>query len=199
MNVPRLAGDVNWLFLHPSRGICSTDFFHCPFAADVGMTQGLFWECMTLQIMAREVYQNFPERRKAREVYHTFLPGAGVAEANGASLNETITKGVNLVVIFNQLCCSLPCPRVPCRLTGCHTPSRGSAPAAPKPCHQGCHTLQVWLLPPGRAQWGPLGGIGRFVEMLQPPWHSSSSCMDPVQPDTHWAPLVSPFLQGILL
>lgn len=90
-----------------------------------------------------------------------------------------ITKRVNL--ISYQFLCSLPCPRLPCRLMECHTPSRVPAPAAAtrdvRPWRSGCSH------PAGRSgdPWVALGGV--------------SSCLDPVQPDTHWAPLVSPFLQ----
>lgn len=69
--VPRVAGDGNWLFLL-SRGICITGFLHYPLSRPWGTRR-----CCEGQNIA-------PYRTvMIREVSQTFLPGAGLTEADG--------------------------------------------------------------------------------------------------------------------
>lgn len=69
--------------------------------------------------------------------------------------------------------------------------------------HQGCQTLEIWLhqqhpSPSTRDVRSWRSGCSHPAGHSGDPWVALggvSSCLDPVQPDTHWAPLVSSFLQ----
>lgn len=146
-NIPRLAGDVNWLFLPPvvfAASISST----APFQPSRHRGGTRFWECQCTTLQT-----------KARELYPTFLPGAGATEADGDALNETITNYLLLYYFFNRFCLLFALSEGALQAHGLsqtwHRPSGVSAPA----------------LPPGMSRFGGLAAPTRQgTERMWHPW-----------------------------
>lgn len=98
----------------------------------------------------------------AREVYPTFLPGAGLTEANGDSLNETMTKGgIFLVFLIHY---AAVCP-----VQGCPAGSQSVTHLAQTQLGL-CTSSSTQALPPGMSD---LGGLAA------PSWQDSVGTWGP--------------------